>query len=362
MPNHRLLRTRVWLPSLLAIGFVALVIVRVLAASSEQEPEPTIDQIRAEHGVPVRVVEATAGPLEVWRSFSGTVSGVREGVVRARSDAQIVEVPVALGSRVRRGDLLVRLSGEAEEARLRQATVNERQARRRVQRLRGLFEAGALSEQDWEDASSALELAEAERAAARDALELISPLDGAVTELQAREGGIPSSGDPLVRVADLSRLVVRLQVSAGEAAELSAGDPARVPGGTANGVVRRISLQADPLTRLVDVELEFPGTRELIAGTLATVEVRTVELEDVVQVPEGAIVSGIGTGGATTAWVVDEGGRATVRDVQVGVAGDEGVEIAAGLAAGDRVVVEGASLLEEGARVQILNGAEGEER
>src|SRR5690606_36348723 len=103
-------------------------------------------------------------------------------------------------------------------------------------------------------------------------------------------------------------------------------------------------------------------TRELIAGTLATVEVRTVELEDVVQVPEGAIVSGIGTGGATTAWVVDEGGRATVRDVQVGVAGDEGVEIAAGLAAGDRVVVEGASLLEEGARVQILNGSEGEER
>src|SRR5690606_39148176 len=107
-----------------------------------------------------------------WRSFSGTVSGVREGVVRARSDARVVEVPVSLGSRVQRGQLLVRLSGEAEEARLRQATVNERQARRTVERLRGLFEAGALSEQDWEDALSGLELAEAEHAAARDALEL----------------------------------------------------------------------------------------------------------------------------------------------------------------------------------------------
>src|SRR5690606_12034803 len=181
------------------------------------------------------------GPIEVWRRFNGTVSGVQEGVVRARSDAQVLEVPVSVGSRVQRGQVLVRLSGEAEEARLRAAEVAARQAARNVERLQPLREAGALSEQAWEQAQNQLELAEAERDAARDMLVLTSPLTGIVTELPARPGMIPAAGDPLARVADLSRLVVRLAVSTGEAAELAVGDAARVAGagaspGTAGGM------------------------------------------------------------------------------------------------------------------------------
>jgi multidrug efflux pump subunit AcrA (membrane-fusion protein) len=72
-----------------------------------------------------------------------------------------------------------------------------------------------------------LELATADVAAARDVLTLTSPLAGTVTEVIARPGMIPSSGDPLVRVADLSQLVVYLRVSASEAAEIREGQPAR---------------------------------------------------------------------------------------------------------------------------------------
>lgn len=338
------------------VGFATLVVMRVRQATAEVEPDPTVEQIREERGVPVRVAVASEGALEVWRSYSGTVSGVREGVVRARSDAQVQEVPVSLGSRVGQGAVLVRLSGETAEARLRQAEVGARQAERTVERLRPLREAGGLSEQDWEQAQNQLELAQAELRSMQDALSLTSPLAGVVTELQARPGMIPSSGDPLVRVADLSRLVVRLHLSTAEATEMSVGDPARVAGaGEATGQVRRISLQADPVSRLVEVEVEFPGTPDLLAGTLAPVQVRVAERAAVVRIPAEALTATPGQGGMSV-WVVDGEGRVSRRPVQVGVEGDEQVEVLSGLSAGDRVVVEGGSLLGEGARVRDVNG------
>src|SRR5690606_24022680 len=101
-----------------------------------------------------------------------------------------------------------------------------------------------------------------------------SPLTGTTTEVVARAGMIPSPGDPLVRVADLSELVVRLNVSAGQAAEIREGQPARLPGGmNVPGEVRRLALQADPESRLVEVEIAFPPGSGMIPGTLVPVEV-----------------------------------------------------------------------------------------
>ncbi len=373
MSSSRWFRPRILVPALLGVAFVALVVVRVMQATAPVEPEPTVEQIRQQRGIPVRVTAATEGPIEVWRRFNGTVSGVQEGVVRARSDAQVLEVPVSVGSRVQRGQVLVRLSGEAEEARLRAAEVAARQAARNVERLQPLREAGALSEQAWEQAQNQLELAEAERDAARDMLVLTSPLTGIVTELPARPGMVPAAGDPLARVADLSRLVVRLAVSTSEAAELAVGDAARVAGAESGGValpaagggaaaprgtVRRIALQADPQTRLVEVEVEFPATSSLLAGTLATVEVLVAEREGVVRVPRQAVVQQSGAGGGEAAvWLV-EGDAVTRRPVEVGLETAEQVEIASGIAPGDRVVVEGGSLLQEGARIRDVNGGD----
>lgn len=361
MSSARSFRPGLWIAALLGVAFVALVGLRVKQATAVSEPDPSVEQLREERGVPVRLATATVGALEVWRPYNGTVSGIREGVVRARSDVQVLEVPVTLGSRVGQGALLVRLSGEAVEARLRQAEVGARQAARTVERLRPLREAGALSEQDWEQALTQLELAEADRDAARDALALTSPLAGVVTELQARPGMIPSSGDPLVRVADLSRLVVRLHVSTSEAAGMSVGDPVRVVGaGSAAGQVRRISLQADPVTRLVEVEAEFPADPALVAGTLAAVEVRVAERQEVVRIPAEAMISSPG-GDGSFAWVVEGEDRVTRRALEVGVEGDDQVEVLSGISAGERVVVEGGSLLGEGARIREVsgNGAEG---
>jgi RND family efflux transporter MFP subunit len=348
--RSRLRSPAFWLVILAIIAIGAVIVFRVIQATGEREPSPTIERIREERGVPVRVAEAEVGALEVWREYSGTVSGTREGIVRARSDAQISEVTVSVGQRVRRGQVLVRQAEEAAEARVRQAEATLRQAERMVERLRPLQEAGAISDQEWDAAVTQMELAEAEVAAARDPLTLTSPLAGTVTDVIARPGMVPSTGDPLVRVSDLSRLMVSLQVGAADVARMEQGQQARLPGTDSRGQVRRIALQADSVTRLVEVEVEFPGGVRLVPGMLATVEIRVASRTDVVQVPPAAIRDG-------AVWVVNADDRAFRRQVTVGLQSQQRIEVVAGLEAGEQVVTEGASLLTEGAQVRIVGRA-----
>lgn len=345
-------RPRVWIPALLALGLVLLVVLRVIQASTPEEAAPTVEQIRAEEGVPVSVATAEGGPLAVWREYNGTVSGVQEAVVRARSGDQIAAVPVQVGQRVARGHLLVQQAGEATAARVRQAEAARRQASRTVERLRPLHEAGAISDQEWEGALTQLELASADVAAGRDLLTLTSPLAGTVTEVIARPGMIPAAGDPLVRVADLSELVVYLNVGAAEVAEVRQGQRARLAGGGAAGQVRRVALQADPATRLVEVQVAFPPAAGLVPGTLAAVEIEVAQRASTVQVPRAAVRDG-------HVWVVGADGRATRRAVQVGLEARDRVELVSGAEAGERVVVEGGALLSDGAQVRVVEDSRG---
>ncbi|MBA4157416.1 MAG: hypothetical protein H0X65_08060 [Gemmatimonadetes bacterium] len=139
-----------------------------------------------------------------------------------------------------------------------------------------------------------------------------------------------------------------LRVGAAEAADIREGQTARLATGGATGRVRRIALQADPTTRLVEVEVGFPPTDGLIPGTLATVRIEVDARENTVQVPRVAVRDG-------SVWVVQEDGRVTRRPVQVGLEARDRVEVLSGLQPRERVVVEGGSLLNEGAQVRIVN-------
>lgn len=343
-------RPVVWVPALLGIALVALVVLRVIEARTPVDVPPTVEQIRATEGVPVRVAEVDRGSLEVWRTFNGTVSGAQEAVVRARTGDEVASVAVDVGSRVQRGQLLVRQVGESTAARVRQAEAARIQAERTVERLRPLHEAGAISDQDWDQALTQLELASADAVAAADLTTLTSPLTGVVTEVQARPGMIPSPGDPLVRVADLSELVVYLRVSATDVREIREGQRARIEGAGSSGTVRRVALQADPATRLVEVEVGFPPGAGLVPGTLATVGIEVASADDIIFVPRSAVRDDV-------AWVLRQDGTVERRQVTTGLATADRIEIRSGLEPGDTVVIEGAALLVDGATVRITGNS-----
>lgn len=239
-------------------------------------------------------------------------------------------------------------------ASVRQAEAAHDQASRSVERLRPLKEQGAISEQDWDNALTVLSVAEANLTAARRAVDLTSPINGVVTDILETRGTVPSSGDPLVRVSDLSRVQVLLHLSTGQSRELAMGQQAMLPEYQLTGRVSRIALQADPESRLLEVELTFPGSAgssapRVVPGGLVSANVVVGERESALLVPRAAIDEG-------SVWVIDEAGIAARRAVTIGLAATDQVEVLEGLTEGERVVVAGASLLSEGALARIVGG------
>jgi len=245
-------------------------------------------------------------------------------------------------------------------ASVRQAEAAHEQASRAVERLRPLREQGAISEQDWDNATTALAVAEANLDAARRSIVLTSPIEGIVTDILETRGTVPSPGDPLLRVSDLSRMQVLLQVSTDQARELSVRQRAFLPAHSLEGVVSRIALQADPESRLLEVELTFPGGRaasanpgveRIVPGALVTAQIEVGRRQAALLVPRAAVRD-------EGVWVVDSDGLAHRRSVTVGLVGEDHVEVLGGLNEGEQVVVAGASLLSDGALTHVVGESE----
>ncbi|MFO8173413.1 MAG: efflux RND transporter periplasmic adaptor subunit, partial [Longimicrobiales bacterium] len=156
-------------------------------------------------------------------------------------------------------------------ASVNQAEAAFEQARRTVDRLRPLHEKGAISDQDFDNALTALRVAEANLEAAQRSVVLTSPVAGVVTDVPATVGSFPAPGDPLVHVSDLSRVQVILQVSSGQRQELALGQRVVLPGAHEDspasaeagrpwtGEVTRIAMQADHGVRTDVDELQRTG-------------------------------------------------------------------------------------------------------
>jgi membrane fusion protein, multidrug efflux system len=337
-----------------AVVLTALVVLRIVQASRAAPEALEVHEIRARTGIPVEVATVREGPLVVRREFTGVLRGIRSATIRARTGDEILEIPVRVGQRVGVGAVLLRQSSEGSMASVHQAEAAHEQAQRAVERMRPLHERGAISEQDWDNALTGLRVAEANLEAARRSVDLVSPIAGVVTDILVTRGTMPEPGDPLMRVSDLSRVQVLLQVSPEQARELALGQAATVDAHGLAGSVSRIALQANPVSRLLEVELTFPGRgaaedERAVPGTLVTAAVEVGRRASVLLVPRAAVRDG-------AAWVVDADGVAHRREVTAGLEGDGLVEITAGLAAGEQVVVAGASLLSDGARTRIVGG------
>ncbi|MFO8173414.1 MAG: hypothetical protein R6T96_03970 [Longimicrobiales bacterium] len=85
---------------IMILGVIGVVAWRIVQASAPSEPSPDVEQIRARTGIPVEVARVERSPLEVRRTFTGPVRGIRSATVRARTGDEIVEIPVRVGDRV----------------------------------------------------------------------------------------------------------------------------------------------------------------------------------------------------------------------------------------------------------------------
>ncbi len=306
----------------------------------------------------VKVVSVAPQPLTVTTTAVGTIEPENRVVVAAQEEGLVTALLVREGDRVRRGDVLAMLDDRQLAAQLAEAQARLGEAEGQWRRARTLTQEGLITEADGDAARAAYEVAQARVEALRTRLSftrIAAPVDGVVTVRHVELGDLVGSRAPVVELA-AGRLVLRVPVSELDVVKLRVGDSCTV---TVDALsqrafparIARIFPAADRASRQVTVEVVLEGAApEIRPGFLARAELVVERLPAAILVPESVVLRG--SEYPTFVYVVEED-TARVRPVQVGLRRDGQAQILSGLAPGERVVVEGASFLRDGAAVRV---------
>lgn len=223
--------------------------------------------------------------------------------------------------------------------------------------------------EDQAIADAALEVADAEmkQADVMSQYALIrAPFAGSITKRMVDPGGFVQSADgnsaaqPLLQIARVDHVRVRLDVPMSRVAMLDKGDKAvldRVivlPGESFEGVVSRFSAGLNSKSRMMRVEVDLPNAEgKLRPGYYGYMTVSLATLDNTPVVPSSALVI---SGNEKSVFVV-ENGRVKKRVVTTNYQDGALVGIASGVKAGDTIVRAGGGQLSDGQEVDAKSGS-----
>jgi RND family efflux transporter MFP subunit len=306
-------------------------------------------------------------------TLPGTLLGVIESTVYARSNGYVVRWVKDIGSVVNKGDLLAEITAPEIDEELSQAVSTRVQAaagadlaKSTADRWKALRQKDAVTQQDLDERLSAYNQAAANLAAADANVgrlrklqgfnQVVAPFDGVVTRRNVDVGdlvnaGNGGSGQALFAVAQVDPLRLYVYVPQAYAHQIKIGDAVTVTlaeraGGEYRGAVARTARAIDTATRTMQVEIQVPNPLgALIAGSYVQVTLPINVDAQALVVPTNVLLF---RPDGTRIASVDSGGRVHMVVVKLGTDFGTSVEVLSGLKPSDRIVLNPADSLADG--------------
>jgi cobalt-zinc-cadmium efflux system membrane fusion protein len=178
---------------------------------------------------------------------------------------------------------------------------------------------------------------------------LRAPISGEVVERYAVLGQVVDPTQPILRIADLSRLWVELDLFERDLGHVAVADPVEIlsetyPGRTFSGKVAYVNATVDVATRTAKVRIEVPNPERLLRpGQFIHARLSTRgSPQPVIAIPRKAVIQ---LEGEPSVFVALGNERYAARPVERGHYAGDLVEITRGLLEGERVVIEGGFVL-----------------
>jgi membrane fusion protein (multidrug efflux system) len=309
----------------------------------------------------VGVVAVTPTRIAEQYEFTGQVEPYRRVEVRSRVEGIIVDRPFTEGSLVKKGEVLYKLDQVKYEAAYRSALARLDNAKRTLARLEPLLPKHAVAQQDVDNAASDVELAQAALDAARKDLDdtvIRAEIDGLVGRARLELGArVTGPADLLTTIDELDPVYVTFHPSSQQLLAWQQDPQARtlLQPGEANLAVRVALPNGALLPRVGHINFMAPtldsasgtqefrakfsnGDRRLLPGQFVQVRLDGFARANALAVPQRAVQQGLGR---QFVYVVGAGDTVSARDVTPGPWSGTLWIIDSGLAAGDRVVVDG---------------------
>jgi RND family efflux transporter MFP subunit len=392
------MRKRLWI--LFSVAVVAIVAVVLLWHGHRRTEE-----VEAAPGPPAaQVAQAQRGTIDQVLTLAGQFQPYQVVDVHPKVSGFIRHIYVDIGDRVHQGqtlailevpELKAQLAGTVSEvARSTDEIVRAQHEVTRAESTHAALKAdyqrlldtsnaqpGLVAQQELDDAqakdlSSAADVdaAKAALSAAQNGLQVsradsqrvgaledytnvVAPLDGVIVWRYADTGALIQAGInsnnqdlPIVKLAQSGTMRLRLPVPESYVRYVHVGDPVRVRvdalGHSFQGKVVRFTRELNFETRTMETEVDVPNHDLAIdSGMYANALLRLNHADDVVTIPVGALVL---HGRQQQVEVLDGGNHVHIRDVDVGIEGNQLAEIRNGLQSGDRVIVAAQGKYAEG--------------
>jgi membrane fusion protein (multidrug efflux system) len=313
---------------------------------------------------PARGGPPPASPVEVAVAFTdtvvdaiiatGQVEPLQQIALTPDVDGRVVELLFREGNRVAKGAPLLKVDDAELQAQVARATADRDLARQALDRTRILVEERAAAPADLERAVAAARAAEASLAllAVRlDRTTVRAPFGGVIGERRVSLGDYVTSQTPLLTLQTVSPQRIAFQVPERYATELARGQEvtfrvAALPGRTFTAQVDFVDPVVTLPARSITVKaIAANGDGALQAGMFVEARLATASRPGATIIPEEAVSP---TAGAAFVWVAIDG-KATRREVELGVRTPGFVEVRRGVDVGEQVVVAGLERLYEGA-------------
>ncbi len=309
--------------------------------------------------IPVEVETVERREIADYIEANGTLEAENEVDIVARISGPIVELEAEEGMYVERGRLLARIDPEPVESDLELARVEVEEARVAFERAVKTQEAGIISQETYETAKARLDSANARLQAVEiqhGYTEIRAPFSGLVIERAIKFAEFVNNGQRLFRLSDFTPLLAPVQLPEKDLPRLAVGQSGYLSveafgDRRFNARVLRKSPVIDAATGTFKVTLSVDGEGDLRPGMFASVFLEIDRRENTLVIPRRALVlESVGD----TVYVLD-GEVARRREIGLGFAESDMVEVTNGLSEGERVITIGQEAVSDGTAVYVLS-------
>ncbi len=317
----------------------------------------------------VKVQKINPSHTSQEENYSGVVRGRYETNLAFQVGGKIILRNVQEGSRVQMGEVLMKIDPKdiieqtrSADAQVSSALAQLQLAKSNFDRYSELFKENAIAaavldqyKTQYEAAQAAYNSAVAQSRQSQNALDytiLTANADGVISNVAAEVGQVVAAGQNVLTLVQTNEFEVAVDIPENKISNVQIGQRVFIKFWAVNdevtGTVREISPMADPASRTFKVKISLPtNLKNIQLGMTANVAIFEKSANAVI-LPLSAIYQ---TGDAAKVWIVDGGGKVSLKNIQVTAFNDNNVQVS-GLNSGDVVVVAGVQKLREGQEVR----------
>jgi membrane fusion protein (multidrug efflux system) len=296
-------------------------------------------------------------PFTNYVQIQGKIDAQDNVTAYPQAQAIITAIYVKVGNHVSKGQTLAQLDNSVLLQNIAQAQAQANLANTLYQRQKNLWDQKIGTEVQYLQAQTNLQTAQKQVSSLRqqsDMYRITSPINGTIDQMDLKLGQVAAPGSAGIRVVNADNLKVKADVPESYSSSVNQGDSVKVlfPD-VDDSLTTRVSFAAkviDPASRSFGIEIKLPHNKEYRPNMTAVLKIADYSDHKALSVP----VNSIQKSENGDYVFVNMNGTAKRKNVTEGATSGNMTEIKSGLAVGDEVITEGASELEDGDKIRIL--------